>query len=568
MKNLFKLVLLLCFGFIMTSNNFAQGDLASGQSFQIDVPPHIQSLNDQIRLAEINENWEEYYSLRQQIIDAWQQINPEVAGMYRTTNSLEADALVEDAPKIAENTTGMDNPVWGDDLLVHTGNAADISMVVNRGDSLFLAVLNNTSGHVDIYVSADGGLNWSVYVNLTVQPSNKIELLDYDGFMGSTGPSYLLLFTLYDSGTLWCTRFTAPLDYVNSQVVTTGCTDFSVDRNYPSTNYRCFVIFDSSDTQYHKRSDPASYATIWQDPYEVFACENPDIAYGLNGNLYLTYIGRNSGNLYLNKNYNFGDPTGFGNQHTIELGSTDTTFSPAIIASRHDTSSQTVIAVYEWLNNGRRDLRTTRKVGGSGWSTPSNWSSAVDRDNKNIELYSRKTNGNDQFQAVFTRTGLNNSTPRAIRYRKFSSGNWNSSIEVSGDGPTGLQNASVVETNTGIAAYAYAGINNTNAYFDREDWVTDVSPEVSIPEVYSLEQNYPNPFNPATTIRFNVPEQTHVSLKIFNSIGQEVSSLFNGVISAGTHEINFDASKLSSGIYFYQIQTESFKSTKKMILMK
>lgn len=568
MKNLFNLVLLLCCVFTITSNNFAQGDVASGQSFQIDVPPHIQTLNDQIRLAEINENWEEYYSLREQIKEAWQQINPEVAALYRTTNSLSVDASVEVAPKVDENTTGMENPVWGDDLLVHTGNAADISLVVNRGDSLFLAALNNTAGHVSIYVSADGGLTWSVYTNISVEPSSKIELLDYDGFEGSTGPSYLLLFTLYDSGTLWCTRFTTPLDYVNSQVVTDDCTDFAVDRNYPGTNYRCFVLYDSADTQYHKRSDPASYATLWQDPFQIFSCEDPGIAYGLNGSLYLTYIGRSSGNLYLLKNYNFGDPAGFVNQHTVETGSTDTTFAPAIIASRHDTSSQTVVAVYEWLNNGRRDLRTTRKVGGSGWSTPSNWSSALDRDNKNIELFSRKMNDNDQFQAVFTRTGLNNINPRAIRYRKYSSGNWNSSIEVSGTGPTGLQSASVVETNTGLAAYAYAGINNTDVYFDKEDWVTGITTAENIPEVFSLEQNYPNPFNPATTIRFNVPEQTHVSLKIFNSIGQEVSSLFNGVITAGTHEINFDASKLSSGIYFYQIQTESFKSTKKMILMK
>lgn len=568
MKNLFNLVILFCFGFIITSNNFAQGDAVSGQSLQIDVPPLIQTLNDQIRLAEINENWEEYYSLRQQIIEAWQQTNPEVAAMYRTTNSLEADAAVEGAPKIVENTTGMDNPVWGDDLLVHTGNAADISMVVNRGDSLFLAVLNNTTNQVNIYVSADGGLNWSVYTNFNVQASSKIELLDYDGYESSTGPSYLLLFTLYDTGVLWCTRLASPSDYVNSQVVSDDCTDFAVDRNYPNTNYRCFVLYDSANTQYHKRSDPASYATLWQDPYQITSCKDPDISYGLNGSLYLIYIGRISGNLFLNKNYNFGDPTSFGNQHTVETGSTDTTFAPAIIASRHDTSAQTVTAVYNWFNNGRRDLRQTVKVGGSGWSAPANWSSASNADNKNISLYCRKSNGNDVFQAVFTRTGLNNVAPRAIRYRKFSSGSWAGSVEVSESGPTGLQNAAVVEMNTGIAAYAYAGLNNTDVYFDREDWVTDVSPEVSIPEVYSLEQNYPNPFNPATTIRFNVPEQTHVSLKVFNSIGQEVASLFNGVRSAGTHEIYFDASKLSSGIYFYQIQTESFKSTKKMILMK
>src|SRR5690606_8360022 len=138
-------------------------------------------------------------------------------------------------------------------------------------------------------------------------------------------------------GTLWCTRFTAPLDFVNSQVVSEGCTDFAIDRNYSAANYRCFVLYDSANTQYHKRSDPASYATLWQDPFQITSCKDPDLAYGYNGSLYLTYVGRNSGNLFLNKNYNYGDPTAFGNQHTVEFGATDTTFAPAIIASRHDT---------------------------------------------------------------------------------------------------------------------------------------------------------------------------------------------------------------------------------------
>lgn len=565
MKNLIQFFLLACFTTFLSSNIFAQGDLQEGQSFQIDVPNHIQNLNDQIRLAEINENWSDYYSLRQQIIDAWKIVNPEVANMYRTTNSPEIDASNENAPKVVDIVGGMDSPIWGDDLLVHTGNAADISMAVGKGDTIYLAALNNTAGHVAIYQSGDGGLTWSVYTNIPVAPSSKIELMD---FYSTSGPSYLLLFTLYDNGTLWCTRFSTPSDIVNSTVVSTGCTDFAVDRNYPSINYRCFVQYDSANTQYHKRSDPASYATLWQDPVEISSCKDPDLAYGYTGSLYSIYVGRNSGNLFINKNYNFGDPTGFFNQHTVEFGSTDTTFSPAIAASRHDTSAQTIVAVYNWFNNGRRDLRTTQKVGGSGWTNPGNWSAFSETDNKNVSLYCRRTNANDVFQAVFTRTGLNNVTPRAIRYRKFSSGTWNSSIEVSGFGPTGLQNASVVQLSDGLAAFAYAGVNSTNVYFDKEDWVTDINSEISTPQDYSLVQNYPNPFNPSTTISFNLPVEDFVSLKVFNSIGQEVTSLYSGVLQAGTHQIVFDASKLSSGIYFYQIQTQSFTSTKKMILMK
>ncbi len=378
----------------------------------------------------------------------------------------------------------------------------------------------------------------------------------------------MLLFTLYDSGTLWCTRFTTPTTYVNSQVASTGCTDFAVDRNFSATNYRCFVQYDSALTQYHKRSDPASYATIWQDPISISGCEDPSIAYGYNGSVFLSYNGRSSGNLYILSNNSYMDPLTVGVQSTVEDGSTDTTFSSAIIASRQDTSTQTVIAVYNWLNNGRMDLRTTRKVGGAGWSLPANWSSYPDTDNKNVSLYCAKTADNDIFQSVFTRTGLGNLTPRAIRYRKYSSGVWSGSIEVSGPNPTGLQNASVVEMNTGLAAYAYAGVNSLNVYFDKEDWITDVTAEAGVPDVYSLSQNYPNPFNPSTAIRFNIPQQDHVVLKIFNNIGQEVSTLVNQDMDAGSYEVNFNASDLASGVYFYRIQTANYSESKKMILIK
>jgi hypothetical protein len=88
------------------------------------------------------------------------------------------------------------------------------------------------------------------------------------------------------------------------------------------------------------------------------------------------------------------------------------------------------------------------------------------------------------------------------------------------------------------------------------------------PKDFLLQQNYPNPFNPSTTIKFSIPEKTNVTLKIFNSIGQEVASLLNGQMAAGNHSVDFNASKLSSGVYFYRIDSPSFTSTKKMILIK
>jgi hypothetical protein len=85
---------------------------------------------------------------------------------------------------------------------------------------------------------------------------------------------------------------------------------------------------------------------------------------------------------------------------------------------------------------------------------------------------------------------------------------------------------------------------------------------------YSLEQNYPNPFNPATKISFSIPESGIVTLKIYNLLGEEVSTLVNGDLKAGTYEANFNASNLTSGIYFYTIKAGNFSETKKMLLLK
>ena len=93
-----------------------------------------------------------------------------------------------------------------------------------------------------------------------------------------------------------------------------------------------------------------------------------------------------------------------------------------------------------------------------------------------------------------------------------------------------------------------------------------------IPDKFVLEQNYPNPFNPSTSIVFGLPHSARVNIVLFNAIGQQVAVMFNGYREAGYHKIQFDASSLNSGVYFYRIQADSpsgkFIQTKKMLFLK
>ena len=92
--------------------------------------------------------------------------------------------------------------------------------------------------------------------------------------------------------------------------------------------------------------------------------------------------------------------------------------------------------------------------------------------------------------------------------------------------------------------------------------------DLGLPKDYALEQNYPNPFNPSTTIEFSLPAAEKVSLKIYNLLGQVVTTLVNGYREAGTYNVNWDASNLSTGIYIYRVEANSFSLTKKMTLLK
>jgi hypothetical protein len=92
--------------------------------------------------------------------------------------------------------------------------------------------------------------------------------------------------------------------------------------------------------------------------------------------------------------------------------------------------------------------------------------------------------------------------------------------------------------------------------------------EVLQPKTYALTQNYPNPFNPSTTIEYSVPENAYVSLKIFDMTGREISTLVSKQQETGTYIVNWNASNLSSGVYFYRLDAGNFTATKKMMLVK
>jgi hypothetical protein len=105
-------------------------------------------------------------------------------------------------------------------------------------------------------------------------------------------------------------------------------------------------------------------------------------------------------------------------------------------------------------------------------------------------------------------------------------------------------------------------------YLGRYEYSDIIEIELRVFNSYLLEQNYPNPFNPLTTIGYGIKEKSNVQIIVLNSIGEEVATLVNEEKEPGYHTVEFNASTLPSGIYFYRLQTEGFAQTRKMILIK
>lgn len=170
------------------------------------------------------------------------------------------------------------------------------------------------------------------------------------------------------------------------------------------------------------------------------------------------------------------------------------------------------------------------------------WSTATETNNKGFEI---ERNSGNEFETI-----------------TFIQGNGTS---------TQTHNYSFVDRNVAPGNYTY---RLRQLDFDgASNYSNKVEVKVDLPGIYSLGQNYPNPFNPATQINFNLAEDSKVTLKIFDVLGREVTTLLNGSMPAGVHNVSFDATHLNSGVYFYRIDANGangtrFTAVKKMMLIK
>jgi hypothetical protein len=188
-----------------------------------------------------------------------------------------------------------------------------------------------------------------------------------------------------------------------------------------------------------------------------------------------------------------------------------------------------------------------------------------------VELtsFTASVNENDVTLSWSTATEVNN---QGFEVQRSVNGEFNAIGFIDGHGTTTeVQHYTYLDKKVDAGSYSYrlkqVDINGTFEYSN----VVEV--EIVAPAEFALNQNYPNPFNPSTKINFSLAIDSKVSLKVFNVLGQEVATLINNTLVSGSHQVDFNASALNSGVYLYKIEATgidgtNFVDVKKMILTK
>ena len=237
-------------------------------------------------------------------------------------------------------------------------------------------------------------------------------------------------------------------------------------------------------------------------------------------------------------------------------------------------------SVQQTTDGGYIITGTTYSFGAGGWDA---W--LIKTDASGDTLWTKTFGGSDNDYGISVQQTTEQGVFSNWTYELFGAGGWDAWLiktDASGDtlwtetfgGSNDDWGYSVQQTTDG--GYIITGTTYSFGASGGDVWLIKTTPDVNtviqnndiIILDFSLHQNYPNPFNPSTTIKYSIPKLSLVTIKFYDVLGSEVATLVNEEKSVGIYEMNWNASNLPSGVYFYQLKAGSFIETKKMILLK
>ncbi|WP_310992394.1 T9SS type A sorting domain-containing protein [Aequorivita marina] len=565
--------MILCTLFVITG--FAQSE-ESGSSLTIpDRTPELEALYQQAKALENNGTAAQINANRIAIKNAWQEVNPEIANLYKPINApgngpqiIEVEISAQDSEPIERSPED-----WDTDLLLREGFIDGLDMDATLDGDIYIAAYENYIGDnsaLYIYRSTDHGNTFALWKELNVNNSYfaKIQVISIDG----EGDDYLSVFSMFENGVFQVLRWNmATGEYDFQSITTSDVTDFSVDRNYPidTDAQRVFAIYtrDNSGSPkiYSARSTAGSYGFGWVDETALPGANLGEIAfaYGQGGACYTTYLGLGSGNLYARPNLDYNDPGSWGGiAETVEEGTLKEIKNPIIRATRNLAANDNVLIVASGRDAGSSDQFTGRAYKRENEDPFVSIGYVSTTPDYNIVQFdswiSREANGLERIQTSYVRERKDGSADNVNRVRTYNGSDFDPFEPVSDNGIDVFQgfSSAVAETSDGLPCLAFAGTstavnNGYNLYFDSK---STLSVEENNLEGFTF---YPNP----TRDNLNLSAKNTIEkVGIYSLLGQEVMQLF-----PEKERQSIDVSSLASGVYVMKVEVNDEIGTYKII---
>jgi hypothetical protein len=567
--------------------------------------PRIQELNEQIKTAKINGDVNTHFNL----IKEREALTPNVITKPYTPSDVRLEPGVNNNPPF--------QPDYNRTLIYSGTVKAFATATEHRGANvgrIWVCVVTDTTAALPskilMYYSDNGGSGWVNYAIITLGGTSKVNTdeLDVEIIENTTGAKYMWM--------VWGERPTNGTGNYQCQMgsinITTLAGGFAVlswpgnstakryyrpriatdNSNYASLPYLfCVASFDST-TPGSLRENDQKYLQVnslftttitptyrgntpgwWMGASDTYQRDlHSDVAYYQNGSDSVMILFSNindSTKIWLTCLPE--DPAAVYRRVSGNLGVTYHQQYGRIASNGHDTLM--IVSRRNFNNSGDWDIYYYRSylggIAGASWA------------NGYVDGFASTTTypltpdlvspriANATFRCTYTYLGAFDS----VMYIPYTGGSWGTRIKVNDlDASTGACNPRVgykIGTADDCAIY-WSQFGGVNAYISRSCLTTVGigNNNNEIPKAYSLLQNYPNPFNPTTNIKFSIPQNGMVKLTVFDITGRQVAVLVNENLNAGTYTAGFNAANVSSGIYFYKLESGSFVDTKKMMLIK
>jgi hypothetical protein len=561
-------------------------EIARDQLLCAPAPPQVVALAKELTLAR-----------RANDVARIQEIE---AVLFRSMPTLPAG--VPAVAQVAPDDDGVVDysPTWGNDVKIYTGDLysygkRQICLDADTLGSIYLALnarYQDTASIIRVYKSTNGGLAWSQVTNMLV-PGQAIQAFDMC-ITDTTGGKFII-------GVAMVAK--------SDKSTNGGGTLFWVSTLSDGTHFRYSVIGSASSTIGFRNPSICTDGSYYSFAYFFVAAEfihpSTDVSRGL----------------WITRSVDWGKTWAV--PDTALRGNTEGT---PVIAVNWGTAPDSLCIAFTRFASPSREIRVASggKTLNSGWTITYPTSAkdefdpslAIDPVRKNgIITYTRATGAPTYNDAMYLRstdlfkTFTRDSIATTAAFEEYTSvsfapwstgyyfraayrssagtgtifykGSYNKITGIFTDAAQTVnqyQPSTMVmpvvgyDRDIGGTYYrgnvAYVGYGPKDVYFDAVDLTLDAPDQSDLPTAYALEQNYPNPFNPATTIRFMLPHAGPVDLEVFNTLGQRIATLANGVREAGTYTVRFDAATIPSGVYFYRLTGDGFTAVKKCILLR